>query len=86
VPQQLAGLAAHPPPATGGDLQDLRHLPWSSIDNDTSRDLDQLEVAEAAAGSVASVAGVPFEWPGAIELPRNVAQRTSIPLTGSGTA
>lgn len=37
-------------PSMGVD--DLRGLGWSSIDNDTSRDLDQIEVAERVAGGI----------------------------------
>jgi len=45
--QQVADLRAHPPKVeAGGAIRDLRHLLWSSIDNDTSKDLDQIEVAE----------------------------------------
>jgi VacB/RNase II family 3'-5' exoribonuclease len=45
VEQQLAQISKQPSSATG-DVRDLRNLLWSSIDNDTSRDLDQIEVAE----------------------------------------
>jgi VacB/RNase II family 3'-5' exoribonuclease len=42
---------AGPQPAEGSvGVSDLRHLLWCSIDNDESKDLDQLTVADAAAG------------------------------------
>ncbi|MDE3215764.1 MAG: RNB domain-containing ribonuclease [Gemmatimonadota bacterium] len=46
--QQLAQLTAPAPAAA--DARDLRGMLWSSIDNATSLDLDQAEVAEQLAG------------------------------------
>lgn len=39
-------------------LRDLRSLPWSSIDNDTSRDLDQIELAERVGDSIRVRVGI----------------------------
>jgi VacB/RNase II family 3'-5' exoribonuclease len=45
--RQLLDLRAHPPAmAANSGMRDLRSLLWSSIDNDSSRDLDQIEAAE----------------------------------------
>ncbi|MGA2267225.1 MAG: RNB domain-containing ribonuclease [Bryobacteraceae bacterium] len=43
---------------TDGNLRDLTSLAWSSIDNDDSRDLDQIEWAERVAGGIRVLVGV----------------------------
>jgi len=47
--EQLRTIGAAPL-ARGPGIRDLRHLPWCSIDNDDSRDLDQLSVAQPQGG------------------------------------
>jgi exoribonuclease II len=47
---QEAEAARHTVPEHNSTILDLRHLTWFSIDNDDTRDLDQLSVAEPLAG------------------------------------
>jgi exoribonuclease-2 len=55
--QQLARLTAPAPMPPG--VRDLRRLKWSSIDNDESRDLDQVEVAERLdGGNIKIIVGI----------------------------
>ena len=54
--EQLAGIvAATDPFRTAPEAEDQRTLLWSSIDNDTSRDLDQIEWAERLEGGAIRV-------------------------------
>ena len=50
--QQIAAIRAKPAPTAADGVRDLRGLLWSSIDNDTSKDLDQAEVAERVDGGI----------------------------------
>jgi exoribonuclease II len=53
APQALqeAEAARQAGPERNGIIRDLRHLTWFSIDNDDTRDLDQLSVAESLPGA-----------------------------------
>ncbi len=56
--EQIAALKSRPPAAPVGGMRDLRNLLWSSIDNDTSRDLDQIEVAERTPAGIRVLVGI----------------------------
>lgn len=82
----LTGAAAAP--ATD-DVRDLRHLLWASIDNDDSRDLDQLSVAEKrAAGRVCvlvAIADVDALAPGGSAIDGHARQNTTSVYTAGQT-
>jgi VacB/RNase II family 3'-5' exoribonuclease len=52
--QQLSSISQAATDA-GAEIRDLRHLLWCSIDNDSSRDLDQLSVADAQNGGAVKI-------------------------------
>jgi exoribonuclease II len=58
--QQLDQIHRNPPSVSvSSNVRDLRNMLWSSIDNDTSRDLDQIELAEQLAdGAIKVLIGI----------------------------
>jgi exoribonuclease R len=69
-------------------VRDLRSLPWSSIDNDQSRDLDQIEYAERSGAGVRLLIGI-AEVDAAVErgsaTDRQAAAQTGTVYTGVTT-
>ncbi len=56
--EQVEEIKNRPPVGPDEGIRDLRHLLWSSIDNDTSRDLDQVEYAERTPSGIRVLVGV----------------------------
>jgi VacB/RNase II family 3'-5' exoribonuclease len=56
--RQIADLKRKAPPVPADGVRDLRGLLWSSIDNDTSKDLDQIEFAERVSGGIRVLVGI----------------------------
>jgi exoribonuclease-2 len=86
--EQLGRIKAQAPPLPGGDVRDLRQLLWSSIDNDTSRDLDQAEVAERVANGIrvqVAIADVDSDVQMGSPIDRHAAGQTTSVYTGVRT-
>ena len=89
VLKQMAALNAQKStPLTASGVRDLRSLLWSSIDNDTSRDLDQAEVAERVANGIrvlVAVADVDSDVPKDSPIDKHAQSETTSVYTGVRT-
>ena len=87
VSAQLADFKQHPPQVAVADgIRDLRNLLWSSIDNDTSRDLDQIEVADGVSNGdvkiLIGIADVDAFVPKLTPIDQHAARETTTVYTG----
>ncbi len=86
--EQVTTLKAHPAPPLPEGVRDLRQLLWSSIDNDSSRDLDQIEFAEPASGGtriLIGIADVDTDVPIGSAIDRHAAAQTTSVYTAVRT-
>ena len=85
---QEAESARHTAPDLHIGIRDLRHLTWFSIDNDDTRDLDQLSVAEAlpdgAARLLVAIADVDCLVPPGGAVDTHAAANTTSVYTAAG--
>jgi VacB/RNase II family 3'-5' exoribonuclease len=83
---EVAAIQAQPGLPTAAGAQDLRGLLWSSIDNDTSKDLDQIEWAEQLADGrirvLVGVADVDVRVPKGTQLDAHAQSETTSVYTG----
>ena len=88
VGRQLAELNALAAPTAADGVRDLRSLLWSSIDNDTSRDLDQTEAAERVGNGIRvliAIADVDSDVPVGSPIDQHAAAETTSVYTGVRT-
>src|SRR5579864_4145976 len=88
VGRQLAALQARAASGTDAGVRDMRSLLWSSIDNDTSRDLDQAEVAERVNAGIRvliAIADVDSDVPIGSPIDKHAAAQTTSIYTGIRT-
>ena len=82
---ELQTLGHHPD--AGTPLKDMRDMLWSSIDNDDTRDLDQIEFAEALADGTwrlwIAIADVDSEVPKGSAIDAHAAAQTTTVYTGA---
>lgn len=86
VSTQLANLGQLPQASPSRDVRDMRNLLWSSIDNDTSRDLDQIEVVERVSNGdvkvLVGIADVDACVPKLTPIDQHAARETTTVYTG----
>jgi exoribonuclease-2 len=88
VERQMAVLRRQPAVRADSALQDLRAVLWSSIDNDTSRDLDQAEFAERVGNGIrvlVAIADVDADVAAGTAIDLHAASETTSVYTGVRT-
>ncbi len=88
VEHQMAALRAQTALPEHAGVKDLRALLWSSIDNDTSRDLDQAEYAERVAAGIrvlVAIADVDADVPLGSPIDKHAESETTSVYTGVRT-